>query len=65
MSRNTNIISVTEKLDEIDSVDYPELKFNKHESTEMPFRYVVEPGTQKPILPEVFIFFSFQLAKFW
>ncbi|EGX93776.1 DUF431 domain protein [Cordyceps militaris CM01] len=27
-------------LDKIDYVDFPELKFNKYESTEMPFRYV-------------------------
>lgn len=42
-----------EKLSDIEYVDYPELKFNKHESTEMPFRYVVEPGTKNPIMPKV------------
>lgn len=45
--------SVLEQLADIEYVDYPELKFNKHESTEMPFRYVVEPGTTKPIMPKV------------
>ncbi|PGH05609.1 hypothetical protein AJ80_08301 [Polytolypa hystricis UAMH7299] len=38
-------------LDDIPYVDYPELKLNEHESTEMPFRYVKgEDG--KPIMPE-------------
>lgn len=32
-------------------IDYPEFKFNKNESTEMPFRYVLD-ATGKPILPE-------------
>lgn len=33
-------------------LDFPELKFNEHESTQMPFRYVRgEDG--KPIMPEV------------
>ncbi|KAF7543249.1 hypothetical protein G7Z17_g10892 [Cylindrodendrum hubeiense] len=37
-------------LDQVPYVDFPELKFNKHESTEMPFRYVkTEDG--KPIMP--------------
>lgn len=39
-------------LDKIPSVDFPELKFSEHESTEMPFRYVTnEKG--EPIMPEV------------
>lgn len=38
-------------LDKIPSVDFPELKFSEHESTEMPFRYVTnEKG--EPIMPE-------------
>ncbi|KXX81958.1 Protein arginine N-methyltransferase SFM1 [Madurella mycetomatis] len=38
-------------LQEIPYLDYPELKFNEHESTEMPFRYVKgEDG--KPVMPE-------------
>jgi hypothetical protein len=39
-------------LKEIPYLDHPELKFNEHESTEMPFRYVKsEEG--KPIMPDV------------
>ncbi len=41
-------------LKEIGYIDYPELKFNEHESTEMPFRYVKD-GEGKPIMPEVSI----------
>ncbi|KAH7011629.1 SAM-dependent RNA methyltransferase [Ilyonectria robusta] len=38
-------------LDQVPYVDFPELKFNEHESTEMPFRYVkTEDG--KPIMPK-------------
>ncbi|KAK3296786.1 SAM-dependent RNA methyltransferase [Chaetomium fimeti] len=48
--RTTNHASAP--LKEIPYLDYPELKFNEHESTEMPFRYVKsEDG--KPIMPEV------------
>lgn len=37
---------------EVPYLDFPELKFNEHESTQMPFRYVKgEDG--KPIMPEV------------
>ncbi|KAK5778453.1 hypothetical protein RI543_004118 [Arxiozyma heterogenica] len=39
-------------LDKIPFVDYPEFRFNKHEATEMPFRYVLDKSTNKPILPE-------------
>ena len=36
---------------DIKFLDYPEIRYNKYESTEMPFRYIVdEEGT--PILPE-------------
>jgi ribosome biogenesis SPOUT family RNA methylase Rps3 len=39
-------------LKEIPYLDHPELKFNEHESTEMPFRYVKsEEG--EPIMPDV------------
>jgi len=39
-------------VDKIPYVDHPELKINKNESTEMPFRYVVgEDGA--PIMPKV------------
>ncbi|OJD20923.1 hypothetical protein ACJ73_07742 [Blastomyces percursus] len=38
-------------LEDIPYVDFPELRLNEHESTEMPFRYVKgEDG--KPIMPE-------------
>ncbi|KAK4138875.1 DUF431-domain-containing protein [Trichocladium antarcticum] len=38
-------------VNEIPYLDHPELKFNEHESTEMPFRYVKgEDG--KPIMPD-------------
>ncbi len=39
-------------LDDIPYVDYPELRINKNESTEMPFRYVKGKDGQ-PIMPEV------------
>jgi len=39
-------------LDKIPYLDYPELKFNEHESTEMPFRYV-RGQDGKPVMPEV------------
>ncbi|KAL2204012.1 DUF431-domain-containing protein [Sarocladium strictum] len=37
-------------LDKVPYVDFPELKFSKHESTEMPFRYVTDDKGE-PILP--------------
>ncbi|KAJ6440391.1 ATP-dependent RNA helicase DBP5 [Purpureocillium lavendulum] len=37
-------------LDKVPHVDFPELKFNEHESTEMPFRYVVDEAGN-PIMP--------------
>lgn len=39
------------QIDKIPYVDYPELKFSKYESTEMPFRYVID-AKGKPIMPE-------------
>jgi ribosome biogenesis SPOUT family RNA methylase Rps3 len=39
-------------LDKIQYVDYPELRINKNESTEMPFRYV-KGKTGESIMPEV------------
>ena len=39
-------------LDKIPYVDFPELRLNAHESTEMPFRYV-EDKDGKPVMPEV------------
>ncbi|KAI1085303.1 DUF431-domain-containing protein [Whalleya microplaca] len=38
-------------LDKIPYLDFPELKFNEHESTEMPFRYV-KGDDGKPMMPE-------------
>jgi len=38
-------------LDKIPYVDHPELRINKNESTEMPFRYV-KGQNGKPIMPE-------------
>lgn len=32
-------------------VDFPELRFNEHESTEMPFRYLID-SKGEPIMPE-------------
>lgn len=39
------------ELDAIPYTDYPELKLDEHESTEMPFRYVVD-NFGRPIVPE-------------
>lgn len=36
---------------EIKFIDYPEFRFNEHEATEMPFRYVLDE-TGRPVLPE-------------
>ncbi|OQU94605.1 hypothetical protein CLAIMM_00939 [Cladophialophora immunda] len=38
-------------LDKIPYVDFPELKVDEHESTEMPFRYVTD-NSGKPTMPE-------------
>ncbi|KAL2416806.1 Protein arginine N-methyltransferase SFM1 [Exophiala dermatitidis] len=38
-------------LDKIPYVDYPELKLNEHETTEMPFRYVADESGN-PIMPQ-------------
>ncbi|VEU21554.1 DEKNAAC102369 [Brettanomyces naardenensis] len=48
--RTTKIILDGTALEKINFIDYPEIRFSKHEAIEMPFRYVVEGG--KPILPE-------------
>ena len=47
---DSNSLSVP--LEAIPYIDHPELKINKHESTEMPFRYVKGKDGQ-PIMPEV------------
>ncbi|KAL9026379.1 MAG: hypothetical protein Q9196_004949 [Gyalolechia fulgens] len=38
-------------LDDISYVDYPEIRIDEHESTEMPFRYVKD-AEGKPTMPE-------------
>ncbi|KAL9102594.1 MAG: hypothetical protein Q9163_002274 [Psora crenata] len=38
-------------LQEIPYIDYPELKIDEHESTEMPFRYIKDKDG-KPVMPE-------------
>ncbi|ETN42179.1 uncharacterized protein HMPREF1541_04120 [Cyphellophora europaea CBS 101466] len=45
------VVLEQQKLDDISYVDFPELKLGEHESTEMPFRYVVD-GSGKPIMPD-------------
>lgn len=47
-------------LDRIPYVDFPELKLDEHETTEMPFRYVID-ASGKPIMPEVGILFILKL----
>ena len=43
---------LTDTLSTIPHVDFPELRIDEHESTEMPFRYVAGPDG-KPVMPEV------------
>jgi ribosome biogenesis SPOUT family RNA methylase Rps3 len=50
--RTPFLIDFIVALDKIDYVDYPELRINKNESTEMPFRYV-KGSNGEPIMPEV------------
>ncbi|MCJ1418913.1 hypothetical protein MMC32_005264 [Xylographa parallela] len=45
------VIQQNVALDEIPYIDYPELKIDEHESTEMPFRYVMDENG-KPIMPK-------------
>lgn len=45
-------LTVSVPLDMIPYVDYPELRINKNESTEMPFRYVKGKDGQL-IMPDV------------
>ena len=40
-------------LQDINYVDFPEIKVNKHESVEMPFRYVSDRVSGKPVMPQV------------
>ncbi len=39
-------------LDKISYIDFPELRLDEHESTEMPFRYV-RGSDNKPVMPKV------------
>lgn len=45
------IVAKSVPFGEIKFIDYPELRFSKHEATEMPFRYVLD-AQDKPIFPE-------------
>ncbi|CAI5756542.1 unnamed protein product [Candida verbasci] len=45
------IISKKLPFEDIQFIDYPQINFNKYESTEMPFRYIVNENNE-PILPE-------------
>lgn len=50
--RTTQIIVEKQtKFEDIKFIDYPEIRYNKYESTEMPFRYVLDEQST-PILPE-------------
>ncbi|KAL8933921.1 MAG: hypothetical protein Q9211_005508 [Gyalolechia sp. 1 TL-2023] len=48
------IIQGQTSLDDISYVDYPEIRIDEHESTEMPFRYVKD-AEGKPTMPETFV----------
>lgn len=45
------IVEHQTKFADIKFLDYPEIRFNKYEATEMPFRYITD-SEGKPILPE-------------
>lgn len=45
------VVLEQKKLDGIPYVDFPELKLDEHESTEMPFRYVIDEHGN-PIMPD-------------
>lgn len=45
------IIEKQKKFENINFIDYPEIRYSKHESTEMPFRYILDESNT-PILPE-------------
>ena len=49
-----SLISTSVALNHIPYVDFPEIKIDAHESTEMPFRYVKD-HTGNPIMPEVHV----------
>lgn len=45
------IIEDQTKFEDIKFIDYPEIRYNKYEATEMPFRYILD-AEGVPILPE-------------
>lgn len=45
------IVAKQTKFEDIKFIDYPEIKYNRYESTEMPFRYVLD-AEGAPILPK-------------
>lgn len=48
--RTTKLILEGTPFEQIKFIDYPEIRYSKHEATEMPFRYVLD-AQNKPILP--------------
>ncbi|ODV78930.1 DUF431-domain-containing protein [Suhomyces tanzawaensis NRRL Y-17324] len=44
------IIETKQHFKDIEFLDYPEIRYSKYESTEMPFRYIVKNG--EPVMPE-------------
>jgi ribosome biogenesis SPOUT family RNA methylase Rps3 len=55
------VMQVAVALDKIPYVDFPELKFNQHESTQMPFRYVTDEDGE-PVMPNVCLRFPVLLS---
>lgn len=45
------IVANQTKFEDIKFIDFPEIRYNKYESTEMPFRYILDEH-DTPILPE-------------
>ncbi|KAL8721372.1 MAG: hypothetical protein Q9181_007717 [Wetmoreana brouardii] len=45
------VIQGQTRLSEIPFIDYPEIRLDEHESTEMPFRYVKD-AQERPVMPE-------------
>ena len=56
--------SGTVPLENVPYLDFPELKFNDHESTQMPFRYV-KGDDGKPVMPEVCCFHVRSIVSMW
>jgi ribosome biogenesis SPOUT family RNA methylase Rps3 len=55
------LITSAERLEEIPYIDFPELRLSKHESTQMPFRYV-QDSNGAPIMPHVRLWYP---RQFW